>query len=319
MTPREKFIAALTGKEIKGHVPHFELVFFLTLEAIGKLHPSHRYFGQWDQMSSKERDLQYKDIAETYVMVADKYKHSAIFVQNSIDDFNNIVRITEKIREISGNKYFIMCHGDATHAIPDGNSMLDYSVRLVEEPEEILAEQMEGAKRLAEAYDKVAAYNDKLIDGICMCSDYCLNDGPFWNPTMFEELIAPPLAKEIELYRERGLYTIKHTDGNIMPILDAMIECKPDAFHSLDPQGGVDIAKIKKICGDKITLIGNVNCGLLQTGTLEEAAASTRYALQNGMPGGRYIFSTSNCVYTGLDLDRYEYIWNIWRNEGIYE
>ena len=39
MTPREKFIMALEGKQPPGRVPHFELVFFLTMEAFGRVHP----------------------------------------------------------------------------------------------------------------------------------------------------------------------------------------------------------------------------------------------------------------------------------------
>ena len=31
-----------------------------------------------------------------------------------------------------------------------------------------------------------------------------------------------------------------------------------------------------------------------------------RYSLRNGMPGGGYIFSTSNCIYTGMPLACYE-------------
>ena len=54
--------------------------------------------------------------------------------------------------------------------------------------------------------------------------------------------------------------------------------------------------------GDRVALIGNVNCGLLTTGTDEEVIASVRYALQHGMPGSGYIFATSNCVYTGMPL-----------------
>ena len=50
MTPRERFIAALKRKPLTGRVPHFELVFFLTMEAFGKVHPSHRNYGQWMQM-----------------------------------------------------------------------------------------------------------------------------------------------------------------------------------------------------------------------------------------------------------------------------
>jgi uroporphyrinogen decarboxylase len=41
-TPRERFIAALERRPISGRVPHFELVFYLTMEAFGKVHPLHR-------------------------------------------------------------------------------------------------------------------------------------------------------------------------------------------------------------------------------------------------------------------------------------
>ena len=57
---------------------------------------------------------------------------------------------------------------------------------------------------------------------------------------------------------------------------------------------------------------------MLDTGTDEEVIASTRYALQHGMPGGGYIFSTSNCIYTGMRLERYELMLDVWRREGIY-
>ena len=45
---------------------------------------------------------------------------------------------------------------------------------------------------------------------------------------------------------EQGLPIIKHTDGNIMPIIEQLIDAQPDALHSLDPQGGVDIAAVKR-------------------------------------------------------------------------
>jgi uroporphyrinogen decarboxylase len=36
------------------------------------------------------------------------------------------------------------------------------------------------------------------------------------------------------------------------------------------------------------------------------------------MPGGGYIFSTSNCIYTGMLLSRYELMLDVWRREGNY-
>lgn len=78
------------------------------------------------------------------------------------------------------------------------------------------------------------------------------------------------------------------------------------------------MTEVKKLYGDKVCLVGNVNCGLMQTGTVEELENDVRRSLKEGMPGYGYIFSSSNCVYTGLDLERYEIMHRIWREEGIY-
>ncbi|MFH2069568.1 MAG: hypothetical protein ABII89_08950 [Candidatus Omnitrophota bacterium] len=48
-------MAALGKRPFIGRVPHFELVYYLTMETFGRVHPSHRAYGQWDQMSEKER------------------------------------------------------------------------------------------------------------------------------------------------------------------------------------------------------------------------------------------------------------------------
>ena len=42
------------------------------------------------------------------------------------------------------------------------------------------------------------------------------------------------------------------------------------------------------------------------------------YALRSGMPGGGYVFSTSNCVYTGMELARYDLMMGLWRKHGSY-
>ena len=90
------------------------------------------------------------------------------------------------------------------------------------------------------------------------------------------------------------------------------------ALHSIDPQAGVDIAQVKRLYGDQVCLIGNVNCGLLDTGSEEQVVENARYAMRSGMPGGGYIFSTSNCIYTGMRLSRYELMLDVWRKEGNY-
>ena len=320
MTPREKFIMALEGKQPPGRVPHFELVFYLTMEAFGRVHPTHRQFGQWSQMSDRERDLHRRDIADLYVATARRYEHSAIFLHGpggwGQDYVQEVNRTLEVIRELSGDEYFLMHHGDATFGLPSGGKMMEFVERLADDPQEMKDQarrDVDAALARGREFRRAG-----LLDGFALCSDYCFNVGPFLSPAMFDEFVTPYLKQLVAGYREQGFYVIKHTDGNIMPILDSLVSARPHALHSLDPQGGVDIAEVKRRVGRQVCLIGNVNCGLLDTGTDEQAVESARYALRHGMPGGGYIFSTSNCVYTGMDLRRYDLILDVWRKEGNY-
>ncbi|OGV44679.1 MAG: hypothetical protein A2017_05350 [Lentisphaerae bacterium GWF2_44_16] len=316
MTPRESFISALERKQIKGRVPTFELVFFLTMEVFGKVHPRHRNYSQWHQMREEERKLHRKDMARIYVDTAERFEHSAIFLHPNPDDIDETLYLAETVREICGDKYFLMLHGDATFGIPSGNGMMDFSCKMIDEPEKLKEEADERINKMLDRAEKIKAHGG--IDGFALCSDYCFNNAPFMSPSQFDEFVTPYLVRQIKGYRDMGFYTIKHTDGNIMPILDSLMAAEPHALHSLDPQGGVDIAVLKKKIGHKVCLIGNVNCGLMDTGTMEEVLESARYALKHGMPGGGYIFSTSNCVYTGMKLERYEAILDLWKKEGNY-
>ncbi|HWP40362.1 MAG TPA: uroporphyrinogen decarboxylase family protein [Tepidisphaeraceae bacterium] len=318
MTPREKFIMALQGKQPPGRVPHFELVFFLTMEALGRVHPRQRHYKQWQQMSQRERDLHRRDIADLYVVIARKYEHSAIFFHppDGWPGDDDAMQTLEHIREISADEYFLMQHGDATYAIPSGTQMMEFVERIADDPQGV---KDQAQRMVDQALERGARFRRHgVLDGLALCSDYCFNSGPFLSPAMFDEFITPYLIQLVAGYREMGYYVIKHTDGNILPILDSLLAARPHALHSLDPQGGIDIADIKRRVGKKVALCGNVNCGLMDTGTDEQVIESARYALRHGMPGGGYIFCTSNCIYTGMPLRRYELILDVWRKEGNY-
>ncbi len=319
MTNRERFMRTLDREKIGGQVPHFELVFFLTMEAFGKVHPSHRAYHQWGQMSAREKTAQIGDMADLYVMTAERFGHSAIFVHPNPGGLEATRRLLEAIRDKTGDEYFLMMHGDPTWAIPDGDGMMDFSVQMYEEPEALLAaskRRTDEALAFAEALDRAG----HLLDGFALCSDYCFNVNPFFSRAQFQDLIVPDLARVIRGYRDMGYYAIKHTDGNIMPILDLLVDCRPHALHSLDPQGGVSLAEVMRLYGDRVALIGNVNCGLLDTGTDEQCREDTLRALREGMQnGGGYVFSTSNCVYTGMALSRYERMLDVWREYGNYD
>jgi len=230
MTPRERFIAALERRPLTGRVPHSEQVFYLTMEAFGKVHPEHRNYGQWLQMEERERERHRDDMADLYLATAKRYEHSAIFIHVNPPTTEELARMAELIREKSGNRYFLMAHGDATYSVPSGSEMEAFVGRIADEPEALKAE---AAQRVRDALTR-AARLDRAggLDGFALCADYCFNTGPFLSPSMFSEFVTPYLEELTRGYREMDYYVIKHMDGNILPILDQLAQTHPHALHS---------------------------------------------------------------------------------------
>jgi uroporphyrinogen decarboxylase len=187
--------------------------------------------------------------------------------------------------------------------------------RLKDEPEEAHGEAERMAKGAIERNKRLV---EAGFDSFILCTDYCFNNGPFLSPEMFREFVTPYLARIIDNIRGDGAFAIKHTDGNIMPILDQLVECRPHALHSLDPMAGVDIKEVKRLAGDQVCLCGNVHCAALQTGTVEDVRRSAEYCLTWGKPGGGYIFCTSNVPFKGMPAERYAFILDIWKRMRDY-
>lgn len=309
MTQRERFLCALNGG-IPDRVPTFELEFQLEEELLGRRFLREEML---EGLTPSQQEAKLRENAQYLLQVYEKLEHDAICVHYLSDE--HLYRTVELLREYSGDQYAIFCHGDGTFAIPDGNEMEEFAIMMYEEPEEF-AERAENM--LQEAMKRNQALFPSGLDGFILCSDYCFNNGPFMSPKKFAEFVTPYLARLIQHIREMGGYAIKHTDGNIMPIIDQLVSTHPHALHSLDPMAGVDIREVKRLYGDKVALCGNVHCAHLQTGTDQQIIDSCEYCLSYAKPDGGYIFCTSNIPFKGMELRRYLMVLDVWRRMRDY-
>lgn len=309
MTHRERFLCAL-DRGIPDRVPTFELEFQLEEEFCGKPFLREEML---NGLTPAQQEAKLRENALYILEVYKKLDHDAICVHYLSQE--HLHRTVELLREYSGDEYAILCHGDGTFAIPDGNGMEEMSIMMYEDPEALL-ERAE--KMLQEAMQRDEYMLGAGVDGFILCSDYCFNRGPFMSPRMFSEFVTPYLTRLIAFIREKGGYAIKHTDGDIMPIIDQLVAANPHALHSLDPMAGVDIRVVKEMYGDKVCLCGNVHCAYLQTGTDQQVIDSCEYALTYAKPGGGYIFTTSNIPFKGMELKRYLMVLDVWRRMRDY-
>jgi uroporphyrinogen decarboxylase len=309
LKPRERAEAAL-NLGIPDQVPTFELEFQLEEEMFGQ-----RFLHQEDLegLTFQEQEHRVKANAEYMIRVYSALEYSIIPIHYLDEEW---IRVTaQHIRSLVGDTFMLTTKGDGTFAIPKGSEFEQFVYRIADDPQSVEeeADQMAHA-----AIERNKRHIDGGIDSFILCSDYCFNTGPFLSPTMFARFVQPYLARIIAETKKAGAYTIKHTDGNIMPILDQLVACEPHALHSLDPMAGVDIKEVKDLVGDRVCLCGNVHCAALQTGTDEEVIASATYALKHGKPGGGYIFSTSNIPFKGMDPKRYELVLEVWKEYRDY-
>ena len=98
---------------------------------------------------------------------------------------------------------------------------------------------------------------------------------------------------------------VKHSDGNIWPLLDDFVEVGFDGVHPIQPQC-MDIGEVKQYLAGKACVLGNIDCrDLLVSGTEQQVRRSVRETIQKAAPGGGYIITSSNSIHPGCKPENY--------------
>lgn len=204
-------------------------------------------------------------------------------------------------RQIGERALVVGFEGNGIFYMPDGNSMMDFSVRLYEDPESIQAEARAKCDQGKATFRRLVDAGADLLVGTW---DMGFNTQPFCSPAKFEEIVVPYLAELVECAHDLGRKLIVHSDGHLTPILDQIHKTGIDGYQSVDPQGGMDIKAVREKYPDWL-LMGNVACNMLQDTNEEKIRESVRYCMTHGGLGKPYIFSTSNCIFNGMPVASY--------------
>jgi uroporphyrinogen decarboxylase len=149
--------------------------------------------------------------------------------------------------------------------------------------------------------------------------DYASTERPFISPRMFREMLYPSLKRVVGGFKELGLPVIKHTDGNITPLLDMIVDSGIDCLDPIDPLAGLDIGQLKRQYGSRLALKGNVDCAhTLTFGAEQQVVEETKAVIRKAAAGGGFILSSSNSIHSGVKPGNYLAMWNAVRMYGKY-
>jgi len=179
---------------------------------------------------------------------------------------------------------------------------------------ETLIDLIDNPKLIKNIIEKAVDYYSELgrlsakigVDIAFAGDDFAGKNGMLMSPAQFKEILYPAMKRLFKNWHSYGLYVVKHCDGNLYPVMDLLIDAGIDCLHPIDPIAGMSLDKVKKEYGDKICIMGNVNCaGNLVFGTKEDVTNEVVRCIKVAAEGGGYILSSSNSILKSVKPENY--------------
>jgi uroporphyrinogen decarboxylase len=157
------------------------------------------------------------------------------------------------------------------------------------------------------------------VDVIIVPGDLAGEQTTIMSPQHYREYIKPYHRELVDYAHRKGAKIVKHSDGNVWPILDDLLEVGFDGIHPIQPQC-MDIAEVKGYVAGKACVLGNIDCrDLLPFGSEDEVEERVKETIEKAAPGGGYIISSSNSIHPGCKPENYIAMVTAAHRYGVYK
>ena len=324
MSRKQDMVDALLGRQPAQAVPVWELEFHLWDQASG----GHVVLGEeFAALSPAEQERALYANAEIMLSVSEDLCFAALTVPGGYWEIapgqpayywlpgEARVRQVKILRQLAGDLILVAGTGGVM-SMPGATEYVAFCYQLFDAPEAI---DERAQATLERGLQSARQFRDLGVEAMFTASDIADNRGLFFNPTQMERFILPYLRRWAEGVREMGGYAILHTDGDVTTCLDAFAESGLHALQAIDPVAGMDIRAAKARVGGRLCLCGNVDCGLLVSGTPQEVVDQTRNLLIDCREGGGLVLGASNAVQVEASIANYRAMIDAWRAYGQYD
>jgi len=167
--------------------------------------------------------------------------------------------------------------------------------------------------------DQLNMLIDAGLDVLIVEDDIADKNNTLISPNHFKTFINPYNRQLVDRAHAAGLKVVRHSDGNLWPILDLLLDSGYDGLNPLEPQADMHLKKVKDYCGDRLCLLGNIDCQeLLPNGTPAQVRQAVRTAIDDAAEGGGLIICSSNTLHPGVDPENCIAMFEATREYGVY-
>ena len=142
------------------------------------------------------------------------------------------------------------------------------------------------------------------IDMIMIAGDIAMQQGMMLSPQMWRKYFKPRLRTWLEeVRRERDIYFMFHSDGNMEPVFGDLVEIGFDVINPIQPEC-MDVVGIKRRFGSQVCLHGTISCQrTLPFETPDDVAVEVRQRIFCCGQDGGLILSPSNSIQPDVSLE----------------
>lgn len=145
------------------------------------------------------------------------------------------------------------------------------------------------------------------IDVVSIHEDMAGKSGPLFGPKQVYEFMQPYYRKIWDCAKSFGAKIFSQdSDGNMNPVIDAMIDCGVNCMYPCEPNSGMDIVEIRRKYGKKLCIKGGIDKFALRKGR-EAIDRELRRTICPETLGGGVVFGLDHRIPNGVHIEDYRY------------
>lgn len=149
--------------------------------------------------------------------------------------------------------------------------------------------------------------DELIIDQLSVHEDLAGKTGPLIGPNEIEAYVKPYFRKIWEMLSSKGTRLFDmDSDGNVNPILQALIGSGINSMHPFEPAAGMDIVEVRKRYGNQMVMRGGIDKHVLRQDK-NAIRAELEYKMQPLMQQGGCVFGLDHRIPNGTPLENYRY------------
>ncbi len=157
-----------------------------------------------------------------------------------------------------------------------------------------------------------------MPDGIWFFEDMGFKQRPFMSPQMYRELIQPGHKRTIGWAKDHGLPVIMHSCGFVEPLIPGMIEAGIDCLQVIEVKAGMDLLKLYRHYGDRLSFMGGMDVRVLYSNDLDAVDRELRAKVPVVKGNYGYMLHSDHSIPNTVAYETYRYFVDRGLDLGAY-